>query len=58
MALAYKDKSDKLKAFLKEEEEAIMLPELYAAMQPNLAITKEMSDEDLNLLIDYIMTEK
>ena len=58
MALAYKDKSDKLRSFLKEESDAIMLPELYAAMQPNLAITKEMSDEDLNLLIEYIMTEK
>ena len=55
IAIAYKGNADGMKAFLKEEGEAIVDPELFPTMQVNLAITKAMNDEELTALTDYIM---
>ena len=58
IATAYTDNNDGLKAFLKEEGEAIVDPAQAAVMKPQLAVTKSMSDNDLNNIVSYIQSSK
>lgn len=54
IAKTYKEKDGDLVLFLKEESDPIVDPGQYEAMKINLAITKNMSDEELKALEDYI----
>lgn len=56
ISVAYNSNPEGMKAFLKEEGEAIVEPDLFPTMQVNLAITKEMSEEDLNSLVEYMLS--
>ncbi|NUM50056.1 MAG: c-type cytochrome [Flavobacteriales bacterium] len=58
IAAAYTDKSGQIVKFLKEESEAIVDPSQYAVMQASLAITKSMSDQELNDIAAYILSTK
>jgi len=58
IAAAYADNKDGLASFLKEEGEAIVDPAQAAVMQPQLAITKALSDDELNNVVDYILSNK
>ncbi len=55
IAAAYKGNEEGLINFLKGEGEAIVDPEQAAVMQPQIEVTKVMSDEDRNAITDYIM---
>jgi len=55
ISAGYNKDAAKMASFLKEESEAIIDPEQFAVMQGNLAITKEMSEEDLNALVAFIV---
>ena len=57
ISLAYKNNKDGLKLFLKEEADAIVDPDQADIMQPQLLITKNLSDKDLSLLVDYILKQ-
>ncbi len=54
IAKIYKEKNASIVTFLKGESEAIVDPTQFALMQPNLAITKIMSDAELQGLEAYI----
>ena len=54
IAKKYKEKNGNIIAFLKGESEAIVDPSQYALMEPNLALTKTMTDEELKGLEAYI----
>ena len=56
-AKIYKEKNGNLAAFLKEEAEPIVNQELYETMKINLQITKTMSDEELQSLELYILSQ-
>lgn len=58
IATAYDGNKDAIIAFLKEEAEPIVEPEKADQMKPQLATTKAMSDEQLNVLVDYIISHK
>ena len=58
IAAAYADNKEGLAAFLKEEGEAIVDPAQAAVMQPQLAITKALPDNELNNVVDYILSNK
>ncbi len=58
IAAKYAGKQGDLVKFLKGEGEAIVDPAQFAVMQPNLNITKAMSDADLKALTDYILSIK
>ena len=58
IAEAYADNQDGIVLFLKEEADAIVDPTQFAVMQANLAVTKTMSDEDLNAIAAYIISTK
>lgn len=53
---AYGGNNEGMVAFLKEEADAIVDPAMFAVMQANLAITKEMDDKALNDLVAFIMS--
>ena len=55
IAKIYKEKSASIVAFLKEEAEPIVDPSQYEVMKTNFAITKQMSDQELKALEDYIL---
>lgn len=54
IAKVYKDKGGDIVAFLKEQNDPIVDPEQYSVMKTNFAITKAMSDEELQALQSYI----
>lgn len=54
IAKTYKEKNGDLVAFLKEEAKPIIDPSQYDIMKANFAITKAMSEEELNGLEAYI----
>ncbi|UPT71964.1 MAG: c-type cytochrome [Flavobacterium sp. JAD_PAG50586_2] len=54
IAKIYKSKKGNIVLFLKEESEPIVDPSQYDIMKTNFAITKTMSDEQLQALEDYI----
>ncbi|MFN3967324.1 c-type cytochrome [Flavobacterium sp.] len=56
IAKIYKEKKGSIVSFLKEESEPIVDPSQYEVMKANFAITKQMSDEELKALEDYIYT--
>ncbi len=58
VAAAYADKKDDLVKFLKGEGQAVVDPENFAQMKPNLEITKKMSDDERGALADYILSLK
>lgn len=57
IAAAYADEAS-LTAFLKGEAKAIVDPAQEAVMAPQVEITKKMSAEDLQVIVDYIMASK
>ncbi len=56
IAKIYKEKNGSIVNFLKEKSEPIVDPALYATMKTNFAITKKMTDQELQALEDYIYT--
>jgi cytochrome c len=54
MATIYKAQNGDLVSFLKDEAKPIVDPSQYEVMKTNLALTKEMSDEELKGLEVYI----
>jgi len=54
IAKIYKEKNGSIVAFLKEESDPIVDPTQYDVMKTNFAITKSMTDEQLQALEDYI----
>ncbi len=54
IAKIYKDKKGDIATFLKGNADPIVDPSQFAVMQTNLAITKEMSDEELKAIEAYI----
>lgn len=54
IAKIYKEKNASIVLFLKEESDPIIDPSQYDIMKTNFAITKSMSDEELQALEDYI----
>jgi len=58
IAAGYTDNDAGLTAFLKGEGEAIIDPAMAAVMTPQIETTKNMSDDDRNSIVAYIMTAK
>lgn len=56
IAKIYKEKNGDMVAFLKEKAEPIVDPSQYPVMKTNLTITKNLSDEELQGLVDYMMS--
>ncbi|MCZ8329718.1 MAG: c-type cytochrome [Flavobacterium sp.] len=56
IAKIYKEKNASIVSFLKEEAEPIVDPSQYEVMKANFAITKQMSDEELKALEDYMLS--
>ena len=54
MAKIYKTQNGDMVSFLKVEAKPIVDPSQYEVMKTNLALTKEMSDEELKSLEAYI----
>jgi cytochrome c len=54
IAKIYREKNGSIVDFLKEESDPIVDPSQYETMKANFAITKQMSDEELKALEDYI----
>ena len=54
IAKIYKEKNGNMVAFLKGNSEPIVDPSQYEVMKTNFAITKNLSDEELKGLEDYI----
>ena len=57
IAAAYTDEAT-LTKFLKGESSAIVTPEQYPIMAPQIEITKKMTPEDLQVIVSYIMSHK
>jgi len=56
IATTYKAKNRSIVLFLKEESEPIIDPSQYDIMKANFVITKDMSEDELKALEDYIYT--
>jgi cytochrome c len=54
IAKIYKAKKGSIVMFLQEKSEPLVDPSQYEIMKTNFAITKNMSDEELQALQDYI----
>lgn len=54
IAQVYKDKNANIVDFLQEKSKPLVDPEQYAVMKTNFAITKAMSNEELQALEAYI----
>ena len=54
IAKIYKEKNGSIVAFLKEQSDPLVDPTQYDVMKTNFAITKSMTDEQLQALEDYI----
>ena len=57
IAKSYKVQNGDLVSFLKDEAKPIVDPSQYEMMKTNLALTKEMSDEELKGLEAYIYSQ-
>ena len=57
IAKIYKTQNGDLISFLKDEAKPIIDPSQYEVMKTNLALTKEMSDEELKGLEAYIYSQ-
>lgn len=57
IAKIYKDKNGDIVSFLKGNEDPIVDPGQYEVMKTNFAITKTMSDQELNALEAYIYSK-
>ena len=58
IAKAYAGKKSQLIKFLKGKAKPIVDPGKFMLMVPNLEVTKKMSDKELNILADYILSNK
>jgi cytochrome c len=58
IAAAYSGNKAGLTAFLKGEGKAIVDPSQASVMQPQIAITKALPAEELNEIVDYILSIK
>lgn len=58
IAQTYKDKNASIVAFLKEESDPLVNPDQYAVMKTNFAITKAMSEAELEALESYIYSNQ
>lgn len=58
IATIYKEKNASLVAFLKGESDAIVDPSQFAVMQANLALTKTLTDEELQGIEAYINSKQ
>lgn len=58
IAKIYKEKNGNIVDFLKEKADAIVDPSQYEVMKTNFAITKNLTDEELKGLEDYIYSFK
>ena len=56
IAKIYKEKNASIVSFLKEESKPIVDPSQYEVMKTNFAITKQMSDEELKALEEYMLS--
>jgi cytochrome c len=57
IAKNYKAQNGNMTSFLKDEAKPIVDPSQYEVMKANLALTKEMSDEELKGLEAYIYSQ-
>jgi cytochrome c len=57
IAKIYKAQNGNMVSFLKDEAKPIVDPSQYEVMKANLALTKEMSDEELKGLEAYIYSQ-
>ncbi len=55
---AYAGKKDKLNSFLKGNSVSIIDPAQHAIMEPQIAITKAMSDADRMAIVEYLLSVK
>lgn len=55
IAAAYNGNAEGLTAFLKGEGEAIVDPAQAAVMQPQISVTKDMSAQELDAIVNHIM---
>ncbi len=58
IAKIYKEKNGNIVDFLKEKADPIVDPSQYEVMKTNFAITKNLTDEELKGLEDYIYSYK
>ncbi|MGE5395471.1 MAG: c-type cytochrome [Candidatus Saccharibacteria bacterium] len=58
IAAAYNGDKGKLKSFLKGEAKPIVDPSQESVMHPQIAITKALPDDQLNQIMDYILSNK
>jgi cytochrome c551/c552 len=58
VAVAYKDNKKGLNEFLKGNAKSIIDPAQHAIMEPQIAITKAMSEEDRMAIVDYLLSVK
>ncbi|MBE98774.1 c-type cytochrome [Flavobacterium coralii] len=56
IAKAYKAKGGDMAAFLREKAEPIVDPSQYATMKTNFYITKHFTDEEMQAVVDYVMS--
>ena len=56
IAKIYIEKGASIAAFINEESEPIVDPSQYETMKTNFAITKQMSDEELKALEEYMLS--
>jgi cytochrome c len=54
IATIYKNENADMIAFLREEGKPIVDPSQYEVMRTNFAVTKSMSDEELQAIVDYM----
>ena len=58
IANIYAEKDADMTAFLRGDGEAIVDPSQYDVMKTNFYITKKFSDEEMQSVVDYVMTFK
>lgn len=58
IAKAYTGEKDNLNSFLKGNSKSIIDPEQHAIMEPQIAITKAMSDADRMAIVEYLLSIK
>lgn len=56
IAKIYKEKNASIVSFLKEKSKPIVDPSQYETMRVNFAITKQMSDQELKALEEYMLS--
>jgi len=58
IAAAYAGNKEGLVAFLKGDGKPIVDPSQYSVMQPQISITKDLPADQLNEIVDYILSAK